>query len=65
MLINFILERQKLLDTTLVVVTSEFGRPTGFDGGGGRGHHGKSFTVALAGGGLKTARQSTSPTNWE
>lgn len=50
------LERQKLLDTTLVVVASEFGRPAGFDGGGGRGHHGKSFTVALAGGGLKNGK---------
>ncbi len=47
------LERIKLLDKTLIVVMSEFGRPAGFDGGGGRGHHGKCFTVALAGGGLK------------
>jgi arylsulfatase A-like enzyme len=47
------LERVKLLDKTLIVVASEFGRPAGFDGGGGRGHHGKCFTVALAGGGLK------------
>lgn len=50
------LERQKLLDTTLVVVASEFGRPAGFDGGGGRGHHGKAFTVALAGGGLRNGK---------
>jgi hypothetical protein len=47
------LERVKLLDKTLIVVAGEFGRPAGFDGGGGRGHHGKCFTVALAGGGLK------------
>ncbi|MBI1346087.1 DUF1501 domain-containing protein [bacterium] len=47
------LERVKLLDKTLIMVMSEFGRPAGFDGGGGRGHHGKCFTVALAGGGLK------------
>ena len=47
------LEQQKMLDKTLVVVASEFGRPAGFDGGGGRGHHSKAFTVALAGGGLK------------
>lgn len=47
------LERIGLLDKTLIVVMSEFGRPAGFDGGGGRGHHGKSFTVALAGGGLR------------
>lgn len=50
------LERKKLLDKTLIVVASEFGRPAGFDAGGGRGHHGKSFSVALAGGGLKTGQ---------
>lgn len=47
------LERCKLLDKTLIVVGTEFGRPAGFDGGGGRGHHGKCFSVAMAGGGLK------------
>lgn len=46
------LEEKKLLDKTLICVSSEFGRPAGFDGGGGRGHHSKSFTVVLAGGGL-------------
>jgi Protein of unknown function (DUF1501) len=50
------LERKKLLDKTLIVVASEFGRPASFDAGGGRGHHAKSFTVALAGGGLKTGQ---------
>lgn len=50
------LEQKKLLDKTLIVVASEFGRPAAFDGGGGRGHHGKSFSVALAGGGLKTGQ---------
>lgn len=47
------LENVGLFDKTLIVVMSEFGRPAGFDGGGGRGHHGKCFTVAMAGGGLK------------
>ena len=47
------LESRKLLDKTLVVVNTEFGRPAGFDGGGGRGHQGKAFTVVLAGGGLR------------
>ena len=47
------LESKKLLDSTLIVVASEFGRPAGFDGGGGRGHHSKSFSVVLAGGGLQ------------
>jgi hypothetical protein len=50
------LERRKLLDKTLIVVASEFGRPAAFDAGGGRGHHGKCFTVAMAGGGLKTGQ---------
>ena len=50
------LERKKLLDKTLIVVASEFGRPAQFDAGGGRGHHAKSFSVALAGGGLKTGQ---------
>ena len=47
------LEEKKLLDKTLIVVASEFGRPAAFDGGGGRGHHADAFTVVLAGGGLK------------
>jgi hypothetical protein len=50
------LEARKLLDTTLIVVASEFGRPGGFDGGGGRGHHAGCFTMVLAGGGLKTGQ---------
>lgn len=47
------LEARRLLDSTLIVVTSEFGRPPEFDSGGGRGHQGKTFTCVLAGGGLK------------
>nr|WP_044180797.1 DUF1501 domain-containing protein [Pirellula staleyi] len=46
------LEQRKLLDKTLIVVATEFGRPAGFDGGGGRGHHGKCYSMVLAGGGL-------------
>ncbi len=46
------LEKKSLLDKTLIVITSEFGRPPQFDGGGGRGHQGKAFTCVLAGGGL-------------
>jgi hypothetical protein len=41
-----------LLDKTLVVINTEFGRPGQFDSGGGRGHHGKAFSLVLAGGGL-------------
>ncbi|MEY2879103.1 MAG: hypothetical protein RLZZ15_1483 [Verrucomicrobiota bacterium] len=47
------LEARRLLDRTLIVVSSEFGRPPEFDSGGGRGHQGKTFTCVLAGGGLR------------
>jgi hypothetical protein len=47
------LEERRLLDRTLVVIGTEFGRPSGFDGGGGRGHQGSAFTLVLAGGGLR------------
>ena len=47
------LEAHRLLDKTLIVVSSEFGRPPEFDGGGGRGHQGSAFTCVLAGGGLR------------
>ena len=50
------LEKNRLLDKTLIVVATEFGRPPEFDGGGGRGHQGAAFSIALAGGGLKTAQ---------
>jgi hypothetical protein len=50
------LERQRLLDKTLIFVATEFGRPAGFDGGGGRGHHSRSFSVVLAGGGLQNGK---------
>lgn len=47
------LEAKKLLDKTLVVVGTEFGRPAEFDGRGGRGHQGTAFSMVLAGGGLR------------
>ena len=47
------LEAKKLLDRTLIVIATEFGRPEEFDSGGGRGHQPTSFTLVLAGGGLK------------
>jgi Protein of unknown function (DUF1501) len=50
------LKANGLLDKTLIVVAGEFGRPAQFDSGGGRGHHGKCFTVMLAGGGLRTGQ---------
>lgn len=47
------LESRRMLDRTLIVINSEFGRPAQFDSGGGRGHHSDCFTVVLAGGGLR------------
>ena len=34
------------------MITTEFGRPAGFDSRGGRGHQAKAMTCVLAGGGL-------------
>ena len=42
-----------MLDKTLIIINSEFGRPAQFDSGGGRGHYSKCFSMVLAGGGLK------------
>ena len=47
------LESRKMLDKTLIIINSEFGRPAQFDSGGGRGHYSKCFSMVLAGGGLK------------
>lgn len=47
------LEARRLLDKTLIVITTEFGRLPEFDGGGGRGHQGSAFSCVLAGGGLR------------
>jgi hypothetical protein len=47
------LKRTGMLDKTLVVIGTEFGRPPEFDGKGGRGHQGTAFSMILAGGGLK------------
>jgi hypothetical protein len=47
------LDRRGLLDETLVVFASEFGRTPGSQGSDGRDHHIYGFTVWLAGGGLK------------
>ncbi len=46
------LEAKGLLDTTLVAVTTEFGRKPDLSGGG-RGHHPLVFSTVLAGGGIK------------
>ena len=46
------LEEKGMLEKTLIMITTEFGRPPEFDSGGGRGHQGSAFTSVLAGGGL-------------
>ena len=52
MLVDLDENQLRELDKTLLVITTEFGRPPGFDARGGRGHQGKAFTCVLAGGGL-------------
>jgi uncharacterized protein (DUF1501 family) len=47
------LERSGLLDETIVVFATEFGRTPGSQGSDGRDHHIFGFTVWMAGGGLK------------
>jgi hypothetical protein len=47
------LKRRGLLDETLVVWGTEFGRTPGAQGADGRDHHPYGFSVWLAGGGLK------------
>ena len=47
------LKRRGMLDDTLVVWTTEFGRTPGVDGSEGRGHHSACFSSWLAGGGVK------------
>jgi uncharacterized protein (DUF1501 family) len=47
------LEAKRLLDSTLIAIGTEFGRPGQFDGGGGRGHQSAVFSLLLAGGGLR------------
>ena len=47
------LDERGLLDTTLVLVSSEFGRTPKINGTNGRDHHPRVFSVAMAGGGVK------------
>jgi hypothetical protein len=45
-----------LLDETLVIVTSEFGRTPKINKTGGRDHHSKVFSTLIAGGGIKNGQ---------
>jgi hypothetical protein len=47
------LKQRGLLDETIVVWTTEFGRTPGGQGSNGRDHHPYGFTAWMAGGGLK------------
>src|ERR1700677_1416370 len=47
------LDRRGMLDSTLVMVTSEFGRTPKINKDAGRDHWPRVFSVALAGGGIK------------
>ena len=47
------LEQRGLLDSTLVMVSSEFGRTPKINKDGGRDHWPKVFSVVFAGGGFK------------
>jgi hypothetical protein len=47
------LERRGLLDETIVVFATEFGRTPGTQGADGRDHHPFAFSVWMAGGGIK------------
>jgi hypothetical protein len=45
-----------LLESTLVIVTGEFGRTPRINNNAGRDHWGPAFTVALGGGGIRSGR---------
>ena len=47
------LKQRGMLDETLVVFATEFGRTPGSQGADGRDHHPYGFSVWMAGGGLK------------
>jgi uncharacterized protein (DUF1501 family) len=50
------LDARGLLDSTLVVVSGEFGRTPRINNNAGRDHWGPCFTVALGGGGIHGGR---------
>ncbi len=50
------LSERGMLETTLVVVTGEFGRTPRINAAAGRDHWGPAFTVAMGGGGIQGGR---------
>src|SRR6266700_1727261 len=61
------LDSRGLLDSTLVMVTTEFGRTPKINATAGRDHYPKVFSIALAGGGIKKGQVygSSDPTGGE
>ena len=58
------LKQRGMLDDTLIVWAGEFGRTPMSQGGDGRDHHNKGFSIWLAGGGIKRRHRSMArPTN--
>jgi uncharacterized protein (DUF1501 family) len=51
------LKQRGLLDETLVIWASEFGRTPLLQGDGGRNHNSAGFTIWLAGGGVKPGQR--------
>ena len=47
------LKQRGLLDETIVVIGTEFGRTPGAERSNGRDHHPYGFSIALAGGGIR------------
>lgn len=58
------LDKRGMLDSTLVMVTTEFGRTPKINNTAGRDHYPKVFSVVMAGGGIKrgVVHGSTDPT---
>jgi hypothetical protein len=61
------LDGRGMLDSTLVLVTTEFGRTPKINSTGGRDHHPKVFSIVMAGGGIKKGmvHGATDPTGSE
>jgi Protein of unknown function (DUF1501) len=55
------LDQRGLLDSTLVIVNSEFGRTPKINAGGGRDHWPRVYSVVMAGGGIKRGQVYGAP----
>jgi uncharacterized protein (DUF1501 family) len=61
------LDERGLLDSTLVIVNTEFGRTPKINANGGRDHWPRVFSIALAGGGIRRGHVhgASDATGWE